>query len=167
MIKRYPSVRKISFIGHSLGGLVIRYAVAKLYGRAPVHGSIKGNGEDQGEEARKDFSDDMFKDKVAGLEPVNFITSATPHLGSRGPKQVHFFIIISSNNLVIHVFMSHQQGYFQFPMFCGIYPLERLAVRSSWFLGRTGRHLFLTDGGKGRPPLLLQMVHDTDDLKFM
>ncbi|KAI4389838.1 hypothetical protein MLD38_002018 [Melastoma candidum] len=139
--KRYPSVMKISFIGHSLGGLVIRYAVAKLYEQVPVNESLKANGVPQGEEAGKDASNQTFKDRVAGLEPVNFITSATPHLGSRGPKQV--------------------------PMLCGIYPLERLAVRSSWFLGRTGRHLFLTDGGKGQHPLLLQMVHDTDDLKFM
>jgi len=29
-----------------------------------------------------------YEGKIAGLEPINFITSATPHLGCRGHKQV-------------------------------------------------------------------------------
>lgn len=50
-------------------------------------------------------------------------------------------------------------------MFCGFISLENLAVHTSGFLRRTGRHLFLTDGdGK---PLLLQMVNDSEDIKFM
>ena len=62
--KRWPGVSKISFIAHSLGGLVARYAIGRLY-------------ENSSSEA-----------KIAGLQPVNFITVATPHLGSRGHKQV-------------------------------------------------------------------------------
>jgi pimeloyl-ACP methyl ester carboxylesterase len=30
-IRRHPSVQKISFVGHSLGGLVARYAIARLF----------------------------------------------------------------------------------------------------------------------------------------
>lgn len=32
--------------------------------------------------------EEVSKRKIAGLEPVNFITCATPHLGCRGHKQV-------------------------------------------------------------------------------
>lgn len=62
VVTRWPEVHKISFVAHSLGGLVARYAVGRLYKH--------------------------YEAKVAGLEPINFITVATPHLGSRGNKQV-------------------------------------------------------------------------------
>lgn len=64
---------KISFVAHSLGGLIARYAIGKLYSPETVSdGSL----------------DEELKGRIAGLEPINFITSATPHLGSRGHKQV-------------------------------------------------------------------------------
>lgn len=56
---------------------------------------------------------------------------------------------------------------FQVPVFCGFQPLEKVAARTSWCLGRSGRHLFLTDRDKGKPPLLIQMVNDTEDLNFL
>ncbi|XP_056167974.1 putative lipase ROG1 isoform X2 [Syzygium oleosum] len=140
VIKRNSTFRKISFIGHSLGGLVARYAVAKLYGSGPASEPTKVNGECESEEPGNHHLEDKNTDKICGLEPVNFITSATPHLGSRGHKQV--------------------------PMFCGFISLENLAVHASGFLGRTGRHLFLTDGDS-KPPLLLQMVNDSEDIKFI
>lgn len=52
-------------------------------------------------------------------------------------------------------------------MFCGILAIEKAATNLSWLLGRTGKHLFLTDTYDGKPPLLLQMVDDCEDLKFM
>lgn len=54
--KRNPDINKISMIGHNIGGLYCRYAAGALY----------ANG--------------LFK----ALQPVNFITLATPHLGSGG-----------------------------------------------------------------------------------
>lgn len=45
--------------------------------------------------------------------------------------------------------------------------MEKVAARISGILGRTGKHLFLTDTDNGKPPLLLQMVRDCEDLKFM
>ena len=48
------TVTKISFIGYSLGGLILRYAVGRL------------------------FTLGLFKQ----VEPISFITLATPHLGS-------------------------------------------------------------------------------------
>lgn len=80
VIKRHPGLQKISFISHSLGGLVSRYAIAKLYTEDSPEEKCEVKGESPyREEARG---------TIAGLEPVNFITSATPHLGCRGHRQV-------------------------------------------------------------------------------
>jgi hypothetical protein len=53
-----PSLRRISFVGNSLGGLYARSAIAQLH--------------DGGQGTR-----------VAGLEPEAFVTIASPHLGTR------------------------------------------------------------------------------------
>lgn len=57
-----------------------RYAIGKLY-RPPKRESgaeVSTNEESRG--------------TIADLEPINFITVATPHLGSRGNKQVPAFL---------------------------------------------------------------------------
>ncbi|KAJ3704833.1 hypothetical protein LUZ61_008538 [Rhynchospora tenuis] len=121
-------VQKISFVAHSLGGLVARYAIGRLY-EAPsqIESSTNESGGMNG--------------LIAGLAPMNFITFASPHLGSRGNKQL--------------------------PFLCGLPFLERRAVETAHFIvGRTGKHLFLTDSDDGKPPLLLRMVDDCDDIKF-
>lgn len=141
VIKRHPSVQKISFVGHSLGGLVARYAIAKLYGRDISMEYSQTNGHCERQISDQECHDRKYEGKIAGLEPINFITSATPHLGSRGHKQV--------------------------PVFCGFYSLEKAISRVAGVFGKTGKHLFLTDGVDGKPPLLLQMVRDTEDIKFM
>ncbi|KAM7520891.1 hypothetical protein LguiB_019853 [Lonicera macranthoides] len=141
VIKRHSDLRKISFIGHSLGGLVARYAIAKLYRKELTRDVCQQDGESRVDGPGDQCLEEKLKGKIAGLEPVNFITSATPHLGSRGHKQV--------------------------PAFCGFYTLEKAAFQASWCLGRTGKHLFLADTDNGKPPLLLQMVNDSEDLPFM
>ncbi|XP_052202401.1 putative lipase ROG1 [Diospyros lotus] len=141
VVRRYPDLVKISFIGHSLGGLVARYAIAKLYGKVITQKPSQENGESRSNGPKDPAPEEKFKGQIAGLEPVNFITSATPHLGSRGHKQA--------------------------PVLCGFYNLEKAASSASWMLGRTGKHLFLRDGAKEKPPLLLQMVNDSDNLPFI
>jgi membrane protein YqaA with SNARE-associated domain len=136
VIKRHPSLQKISFVGHSLGGLIARYAIGRLYEQESRE-ELPHNSDDIGDKC----SIEEPKARIAGLEPVYFITSATPHLGSRGHKQV--------------------------PLFSGSYTLERLATRMSGCLGKTGKHLFLADSDGGKPPLLLRMVKDSRDLKFI
>lgn len=42
-----------------------------------------------------------------------------------------------------------------------------MAYHTCWILGRTGKHLFLKDKDNGKPPLLVQMVNDYGDLRFM
>lgn len=141
IVQKHPNLQKISFICHSLGGLVARYAIAVLYGKDFTRKSHEENGDCELDKSKDSVSEDKYKGKIAGLDPVNFITSATPHLGSRGHKQV--------------------------PLFCGLYTLEKVASHTARILGRTGKHLFLTDSHDGKPPLLLQMVNDSEDLQFI
>lgn len=78
VIKRNPNVRKISFVAHSVGGLVARYAIGKLF--KPTK-----------KETADSFSAELEREtggRIGGLEAMNFITVATPHLGSRGNKNV-------------------------------------------------------------------------------
>ena len=85
--KHNPKLRKISFVAHSVGGLVARYAIGILY--QPFVGDVV------------DLSSYNFRENargtIGGLEAVNFITVATPHLGSRGNKQVHLVAQIHFN----------------------------------------------------------------------
>jgi alpha/beta superfamily hydrolase len=88
--KRHPSVQKISFVGHSLGGLIARYAIARLYER-DITKEIShetGNCKSGESEDKDNCVQEKSRGTIAGLEPMNFITSATPHLGSRFHKQV-------------------------------------------------------------------------------
>ncbi|KAL4385973.1 hypothetical protein GQ457_09G000220 [Hibiscus cannabinus] len=141
VISRHPSFQKISFVGHSLGGLVARYAIARLFEQDLTQENSQTNGACRTDQLGDSWPEGKLKGKIAGLEPMNFITLASPHLGSRWHRQV--------------------------PLFHGSHVLEKVAARTSWFLGRTGKHLFLTDGKDGKPPLLLRMVNDWEDLKFM
>ncbi|VVB15613.1 unnamed protein product [Arabis nemorensis] len=133
VIQTRPNIRKISFVAHSLGGLAARYAIGKLY--KPAH-------QDDRKDSLGDTSDGTSKGTICGLEAMNFITVATPHLGSMGNRQVPFLFGVSSfekvAGLIIH-----------------------------WIFKRTGRHLFLKDEEEGKPPLLRRMVEDTDDYHFI
>ena len=82
-ILRLTNIAKISFIGYSLGGLVCRYAIGKL------------------------FKLGYFKI----VKAYNFITFATPHLGSSKNKDIlvnHMFNTISS----FLIFRTGKQLYF-------------------------------------------------------
>ncbi|KAB2053714.1 hypothetical protein ERO13_A12G196600v2 [Gossypium hirsutum] len=133
VIQEKPNLCKISFVAHSVGGLVARYAIGRLY-RPPK------------EEVKEDKSGDGCKEEqrgtIGGLEAMNFITVASPHLGSRGNKQVPFLFGVTA---------------FEKAASCVIH----------WIFRRTGRHLFLTDDDEGKPPLLRRMLDDYDEFYFM
>ncbi|KAK1420901.1 hypothetical protein QVD17_22864 [Tagetes erecta] len=138
--KRWPQVSKISFVAHSLGGLVARYAIGKLYENRPVGGSSDSN--DKIGSDSEQCNEQVCEARIAGLKPVNFITVATPHLGSRGHRQL--------------------------PLLCGVPFLEKSASQTAhWIAGRSGKHLFLTDNDDGELPLLIRMVNDSKDIKFI
>ncbi|KAE8657183.1 Alpha/beta-Hydrolases superfamily protein isoform 2 [Hibiscus syriacus] len=133
IIQEKPNLCKISFVAHSVGGLVTRYAIGRLY-RPPK------------EEFKEDTSSNRCKEEargtIGGLEAMNFITVASPHLGSRGNKQVPFLFGVTA---------------FEKAASCVIH----------WIFRRTGRHLFLTDDDEGKPPLLKRMLDDCDEFYFM
>ncbi|KAI5414907.1 putative lipase C4A8.10 [Lathyrus oleraceus] len=145
VVSRWPGLKKISFVAHSLGGLVARYAIARLFEysstlESEVTRRICNCKEET--ECTKNCIEQNYEARIAGLEPMNFITFATPHLGSRGNKQL--------------------------PFLCGLAFLERRASQTAHLVvGRTGKHLFLMDNDDGKPPLLLRMIENSDDLKFM
>ena len=65
LVSKNPNLERISVLGHSMGALLLRYALAELY-----------------------RSSDST---IAGLKPSHFISLATPHLGCAsdpGPAQV-------------------------------------------------------------------------------
>ncbi|XP_058089084.1 uncharacterized protein LOC131236005 [Magnolia sinica] len=83
--------------------------------------------------------DEDSRGTISVLEAMNFITIATPHLGSRGNKQVPFL--------------------FGVPFF------EKAACYVIHLLfRRTDPNLFLTDNDEGEPPLLQCMMDDYGDL---
>ncbi|XP_012704361.1 uncharacterized protein LOC101757948 [Setaria italica] len=138
VVENRPELRKISFVAHSLGGLIARYAIALLYERD----TQKDSHEECDKNAVGNPSNQHSSGgKIAGLEPINFITFATPHLGTRSHKQI--------------------------PLLRGSYKLEKMAYSLSWIAGKSGKHLFLKDIEDEKPPLLLQMVTDYGGLHFM
>ncbi|KAL4654574.1 hypothetical protein ACB092_01G389200 [Castanea dentata] len=145
VVRRRPEVQKISFVAHSLGGLVARYAIGRLYEHSSIVKTAALTGNPISEEHKNSMvqgHEQPLEDKIAGLEPMNFITFATPHLGSKGHKQL--------------------------PFLCGLPFLERRASQTAHLVaGMSGKHLFLMDKNDGKPPLLLRMVNDSADLKFI
>ncbi|XAR71829.1 hypothetical protein NMG60_11018264 [Bertholletia excelsa] len=133
VIKQKPNLCKISFVAHSVGGVVSRFAIGRLF-----RPSTRKSSENL---LSKSFEEES-RGTIGGLEPMNFITVASPHLGSRGNKQVPFLF--------------------------GLTALEKVAGRVVyWIFGRTGQQLFLTDNDDGKPPLLKCMVEDYGELCFM
>ena len=65
-VERTPSLTHISLLGNSLGGLYSRYAAALLY-MQPLAG-------------------DDGQARICGLIPRDFVTTASPHLGTQFPR---------------------------------------------------------------------------------
>ncbi|KAB5573365.1 hypothetical protein DKX38_000559 [Salix brachista] len=129
VIQRKQNLRKISFVAHSVGGLVARYAIGRLY-RPPKKENV--------EDFIDGTNEDDVKATIGGLEPMNFITVATPHLGSRGNKQVPFLFGVPAFEKAASLFIH-------------------------WIFKRTGRHLFLTDDDENNnTPLLKRLIGDCD-----
>ncbi|KAJ1258083.1 hypothetical protein BS78_10G046600 [Paspalum vaginatum] len=142
VVKKMSGLRKISFLAHSLGGLFARYAIAILYSQETKNaGQSSSRVVPTASESAKSQCTSVLG-AIAGLQPINFITLATPHLGVRGRNQL--------------------------PFLQGLSILEKLAAPlAPLIVGRTGAQLFLTDGDPSKPPLLLQMASDCEDKKFI
>ncbi|CAK8578545.1 unnamed protein product [Lathyrus sativus] len=141
VVRKTKSLKRISFLAHSLGGLFSRYAISVLYSHDTYN---RDQPDDLAHNMEENSQSTSFSKggMIAGLEPINFITLATPHLGVRGKRQLPFLL--------------------------GVPILEKIAApMAPLFVGRTGSQLFLTDGKPNRPPLLLRMASDCKDGKFL
>ncbi|KAI5069107.1 hypothetical protein GOP47_0015408 [Adiantum capillus-veneris] len=128
-----PNLTKISFVAHSLGGLIARYAIGQLFSQSET---MPANNTEEQE------TSEPLLGTILGLQPANFVTVATPHIGLRGNWQL--------------------------PFLCGIAFLEKLAGWKGYcVVGRTGKHLFLADGVGSQTPLLRRMVSDCSQGFFM
>lgn len=86
IVRNTESLKKISFLAHSLGGLFSRYAIAVLY----MPNTSSDDSSVIAGSTNTSLKTSCYSNTglIAGLEPSNFITLATPHLGVRGKKQV-------------------------------------------------------------------------------
>ncbi|KAF0901488.1 hypothetical protein E2562_003481 [Oryza meyeriana var. granulata] len=140
VIWKTAGLSKISFLAHSLGGLFARYAISILYSMETKDTGQSCTAITTGGSGKSECNSGLGA--IAGLEPINFITLATPHLGVRGKNQL--------------------------PFLQGLSFLEKLAAPlAPLVVGRTGAQLFLTDGEPSKPPLLLQMASDHQDKNFI
>ena len=87
VVQKTQSLKRISFLAHSLGGLFARYAISVLY-TPDTSSSSQSDDLKNSKNANSQGSSYSRRGTIAGLEPINFITLATPHLGVRGRKQV-------------------------------------------------------------------------------
>lgn len=141
IVKKTESLKKISFLAHSLGGLFARYAVAILY-TPDISSTDYSDDISSSTNGDSETKCSLSRALIAGLKPINFITLATPHLGVRGKNQLPFLL--------------------------GVPILEKIAAPvAALFVGRTGSQLFLTDGKPSRAPLLLRMASDSEDGNFI
>ncbi|THU52925.1 hypothetical protein C4D60_Mb10t09030 [Musa balbisiana] len=139
VIHKTGSLKKISFTAHSLGGLIARYTIAVLYSSDTLQKDLN-DGYKTGNPENLECSSKLGR--IGGLEPINFITLGTPHLGFIGKRQ--------------------------FPLLLGSSILEKFVPPvAAIFVGRTGSQLFLTDDEPNSPPLLFRMASDSEDLKFI
>ncbi|WJX59122.1 hypothetical protein P8452_44487 [Trifolium repens] len=83
-------MRKISFIAYSIGGLVARYAIGRLYNAPENEADAVGT--------------------ICGLLAVNFLTLATPHIGSIVHKQVPIFLVKTIFDKVARIFAPCKYG---------------------------------------------------------
>lgn len=99
VVQKTDSLKKISFLAHSLGGLFARYAISVLY--TPDDGANTTI-------ANSQTAYSWGRGKIAGLEPINFVTLATPHLGVRGKKQVGISSLVNCiYNIVTSEYSCH------------------------------------------------------------
>lgn len=89
IVKKTESLKKISFLAHSLGGLFARYAVAILY-TPDISSTDYSDDRSSSTNGNSKTECSLSRALIAGLKPINFITLATPHLGVRGKNQVCF-----------------------------------------------------------------------------
>jgi hypothetical protein len=91
IVRQTKGLKRISFLAHSLGGSFPRYPIADLY---RLNDNSQGEVDISNSSHFQVYSNARSihcKAKLAGLELINLITIATPHLGLGGSGQVILF----------------------------------------------------------------------------
>jgi Putative serine esterase (DUF676) len=103
------AVKYISFVGHSFGGLVSRYAIGILFGQG-------------------------FFDRI---KPMNFTTFATPHLGVRRPPGDSGFVMVFDNafNFLAPILTGSKSGTIVSSLMdLAHHDIQKLPNSSSWMI---------------------------------
>ena len=135
-VDEHPELASISFVGHSLGGLIARYAAGVLL--------------DEG-------SGPSAAPTVARLRPELFCTIVTPHLGCDPAAGSGAGGAAEAARVPFLEWVGSARGLG--PPFQSLASVAA-APTASFFLGRTGAQLFLRDRGRprGAGPLLVEMA---------
>ncbi|KAJ1697223.1 hypothetical protein LUZ63_005735 [Rhynchospora breviuscula] len=83
------------------------------------------------------------------------------------PELQKISIVAHSLGVSLNINKKMTQRFNVIPILRGVRALEKVAYHLSWIAGRSGKHLYLKNREKGKPPLLLQMVTDFGGLHFM
>lgn len=140
--KKQRKVAQFSFLGYSLGGLIGRFAMAML----DVEGFFTPT-----EEGGR------------GIEPMYFVTMATPHLGIRQPSRSRFTKVFN----FLSARMLSRTGMFFTPEECDVDYLEMQRIANSVPLliccctRNVGEQLQLVDNYMDGKPILLVMSEPT------
>ena len=92
-------LERVSFVGHSMGGLIARAAVAELLDNELLDtGDGDGKGGDEGEEggARTATATTKKLTLAGGLLPAHFVSIATPHLGCHAEAEATAAFVAAS-----------------------------------------------------------------------
>lgn len=184
VVRSRPSLRHISIVGHSLGGLIARYAAALLHedpgttrgfsssrSREPTGSTeqeqAQGCSERDRWNGREAEPDDELRGTASASARADLAreqddgtstgTGATE--GARGQSSGRGGTIAGLQPACFITLATPHlgvRGRGQLPFLLGVEFLERIATpMAPLFVGRTGKQLFLTDA---KPPLLLQMA---------
>ena len=82
VVAKHSSLKEITFIGHSLGGLIARYAIGVLYdGDSSAHEGSCNDGASESNGGGGSSSSGSGKMLSGRLQPMHFIAIASPHCG--------------------------------------------------------------------------------------
>jgi len=161
-------LERVSFVGHSMGGLIARAAVAELLDDKGDGGD--GSAKNPNQESSKNPTKKKTKPTTlaGGLRPAHFVSIATPHLGCHAEAEATTAFVAATKAAAAEAAAAGEKEKEKLKQHPALIPLvswiagassvsatvaPRLlaaaAARASASMGRSGPQFFLTDGGGG------------------
>lgn len=190
VLRLNPTLKKVSFIGHSLGGLYVRAAIPLIFSKVIVtDGKLSQQlsvGQDYAEKLSQQTRDLLVKNRKVqvysetGAEPYIYLTANTPHVGVRDyfPLWFEYLATFVHGIYFIPSFIRpllKLVGHILFKRIMGVEPEPCFPEEFGWYVtqggyGNTVAELTLRDASPadpvlrdpGMPPLLARMA--TEDL---